>query len=174
MTEKAKLTKHTIEELLAHQKDDLRLRDHLEGLRRDESVPGLTWYWGPELYRRNRVVFREFILAHFSTIEQGGFQGWRRVKWQEHAPRLQAWLDEVRRNRDTWLARRLFRWKFAGEGWRLDEEAWRHALVLEYQAAKSPAAQAVVLDEFDDWFQLDEPTALALYAVNRACVDAFC
>jgi len=26
-----------------------------------------------------------------------------------------------------------------------------------------------VLDEFDDWFQLDEPTALTLYATNHAC-----
>ena len=57
MTERSKQVKRTIEELLAHQRDDLRLRDHLEGLRRDEAVPGLTWFWGPELYRRNRVPF---------------------------------------------------------------------------------------------------------------------
>ena len=143
------------------------MRDHLEGLRRDEAVPGLTWFWGPELYRRNRVVFREFILAHFSEFELGGLKGWRRVKWHEHEERLQAWLDQVRRNRDTWLTRRLLRWKFAGERWNVDREAWCRQLVREYQAAKGPAAQAVVLDEFDDWFELDEPAALALYSANR-------
>jgi len=168
MTESSKKVKRTIEELLANQQDDLRLRDHLEGLRRDEAVPGLTWFWGPELYRRNRVVFSEFILAHFSNFELGGIQGWRRVKWDEHGQRLQSWLDLARRDRDIWLTRRLLRWKFTREGWSLDQEAWCRELVREYQAAKGPAAQAVVLDEFDDWFQLDEPAALALYSVNRA------
>jgi hypothetical protein len=28
--------------------------------------------------------------------------------------------------------------------------------------------RAIVLDEFDDWFQLDEPTAMRLYDVDRA------
>jgi hypothetical protein len=157
-----------IEELLDHQADDLRLRDHLEGLRRDPDLPGLTWFWGPELYRRNRVVFREFILAHLSDIERNPFPGWRRVKWSEHNDRLQPWLDLARRNRDVWLTRRLLRWKFAGEGWSLDHAAWCRELVHEYQSAPGPAAQGVVLDEFDAWFQLDEPTALALYSANPA------
>jgi len=71
MTESSKRVKRTIEELLAHQRDDLRLRDHLEGLRRDVAVPGLTWFWGPELYRRNRVVFREFILGPLLRLRAG-------------------------------------------------------------------------------------------------------
>ena len=33
----------------------------------------------------------------------------------------------------------------------------------------SPALQAIVLEEFDTWFQLDETTAVALYRTNRAC-----
>ncbi len=61
------------------------------------------------------------------------------------------------------------RWKFASEPWGIDEEAWRRELLWDYQQAKEPAAQAIVLDEFDDWFQLDEPTALALYITNTAC-----
>jgi hypothetical protein len=170
MSATTKYLKRTIEELLANQQDDLRLRDHLEGVRRDQALPGLTWFWGPELYRRNHVVFREFILAHFSEIAREGIQGWRRVKWREHADRLDAWLLEARRNRDTWLARRLLRWKFAKEKtWGVDNEAWCQELVREYRAASGPAAQAIVLEEFDDWFQLDEPTALALFATNRAC-----
>ena len=87
MSAAAKHLKRTIEELLANQQNDLRLRDHLEGVRRDASLPGLTWFWGPELYRRNRVIFREIILAHFSDFALEGLRGWRRVKWREHADR---------------------------------------------------------------------------------------
>src|SRR5438105_2243185 len=90
-----KRLKRTIEDLLAHQRDDLRLRDHLEGVRREPSLGDLTWFWGPELYRRNRVVFREFILAHFSDNETG-FWGWRRVPWSAHADRLEGWLTDAR------------------------------------------------------------------------------
>ena len=94
--------KRTIEELLAHQRDDLRLRDHLEGVRRDMALPGLTWFWGPELYRRNRVVFREFLLAHFSDTEVDGPRRWRRVDWREHADRLETWLTPERHQQ--WLS----------------------------------------------------------------------
>jgi hypothetical protein len=160
--------KRIIERLLSDQKNDLRLRDHLEGVRQDRSLPGLTWFWGPELYARNRVVFREFILAHFSDFELKGVHGWRRVKWREHADRLDSWLAEARTNRDAWLVRRLLRWKFAKEPWGIDNVALCRELLREYQAAAGPAAQAIVLEEFDDWFELDESTALALYQTNRA------
>src|SRR5689334_24875470 len=120
MSDAAQL-KRTIEELLTNQRDDLRLRDHLEGVRRDPALPGLTWFWGPELYRRNRVVFREFILAHFSDSERASLWQWRRVPWKTHADRLQSWLDEARRNRDPVLVRRLLRWKFAKEPWGVDD-----------------------------------------------------
>jgi hypothetical protein len=168
MSANAARLKRTIEELLANQRDDLRLRDHLEGVRRDEALPGLTWYWGPELYRRNRVVFREFILAHFSDIEREGPRAWRRIPWREHAAQLDAWLSQTRLNRDTWLTRRLLRWKLAGRDWRVDDQAWCRTLLREYQAAQGPAAQGIVLDEFDDWFQLDESTAISLFETNRA------
>ncbi|HZZ79009.1 MAG TPA: hypothetical protein VFE62_10850 [Gemmataceae bacterium] len=161
--------KRTIEDLLKHQSNDERLRDHLEGIRRDLALPGLTWFWGPELYRRNRVVFREFILAHFSDTERAGAWQWRRTPWKRYADRLQSWLEEARRNRDVMLVRRLLRWKFAKEPWGIDDDAWCRELRQCYQAAKTPATEGIVLDEFDDWFQLDEATALALYSTNRAC-----
>src|SRR5438874_1763978 len=122
MSDAARL-KRTIEELLLNQSNDLRLRDHLEGVRRDPALPGLTWWWGPELYRRNRVVFREFILAHFSDMEQSALRSWR-VQWRSHADRLEGWLTNARRNRDVMLARRLWRWKFAKEPWGVDDSAW--------------------------------------------------
>jgi hypothetical protein len=164
-----KRLQRTIEGLLAHQRDDLRLRDHLEGVRRDPALRGLTWFWGPELYRRNRVVFREFILAHFSDVDDMSRWPWRRVKWRDHNDALDAWLAAARKNRDTMLARRLWRWKFAKEPWGIDDDRFQEELLRQYRAAPSRAAQGVVLDEFDDWFQLNEDTALGLYEVNRAC-----
>lgn len=168
MSDAAQL-KRTLEELLTQQRDDLRLRDHLEGVRRDPALPGLTWFWGPELYRRNRVVFREFILAHFSDVEQSGPDERKRVPWHAYADRLEPWLSQARRNGDSLLARRLWGWKYAKEPWGVDDAAWCRELRQQYEAAQGAAAQGLVLDEFDDWFQLDEPTALALYATNRNC-----
>src|SRR5262249_38334014 len=83
--------------------------------------------------------------------------------------RLESWLSAARRNRDTLLARRLWRWKYAKEPWGVDDAAWCRKLRHQYEAAQGAAAQGLVLDEFDDSFQLDEPTALALYARNRSC-----
>ena len=78
----AKRLQRTIQELLANQRDDVRLRDHLEGVRREPALPGLTWFWGPELYRRNRVVFREFILAHFSEFDSQGL--WEPISYEPY------------------------------------------------------------------------------------------
>lgn len=166
----SKRLQKTLNELMERQRDDLRLRDHLEGLRRDEALPGLTWFWGPELYRRNRVVFREIILAHFSEYEQERPPVWRRIPWSKHGERLEVWLASTRRNRDVWLAKKLWSWKFAKGSWGVEGEAWRRELLREHQAASGPAAQGVVLQEFDFWAELDEPTALALYSANCDCV----
>ncbi|MFO0889985.1 MAG: hypothetical protein U0790_12700, partial [Isosphaeraceae bacterium] len=169
LSQEQKRLRGTIEGLLDSQRDDLRLRDNLEGLRRDLNFPGLTWYWGPELYRRNRVVFRPFILSYFSEVGLGGTWGFRRIPWSEHADRLVPWLAEARRNRDVSLVRRLLRWKFAGDRWGMDNAAWCREVEREYTSARGPAAQGLVLEEYEGPYQLDEPTALSLYATNRAC-----
>jgi hypothetical protein len=158
----------TIKQLCDSQPDNLRLRDHVEGLTRDELFPGLTWFWGPLLYQRNRVIFRGLILNHFSDWERGG-RVWKRILWSDHAERLEAWLTSARANRDVALVRRLLRWKYAGKHWGTDSEAWNAALLEDYGSAGTAAARAIVLDEYDDWFQLDENTAVALYQCDRAC-----
>lgn len=156
-----------IEQLLEDQPDDRRLRDNLEGLCRDPLFPGLTWFWGPRLYARNRAVFRPFVLNHFSDWIASG-KRWRRVPWADHAADLEAWLEAARTARDGGLVRRLLRWKYAAaKGWGIDKERWNAALVEAHRAAPTPAARAIVLDEFDDWFQLDEPTAIRLYDADR-------
>ena len=157
----------SIERLLESQPDDQRLRDHLEGLCRDRAFPGLTWFWGPRLYARSKATFRPFILHHFSEWLSSG-NDWRRVAWADHASDLEAWLQSARAGRDGALVRRLQRWKFAArKGWGIDKERWNCALVEAYRNAASPAARAIVLDEFDDWFQLDEPSAMRLYETDR-------
>jgi hypothetical protein len=164
----AKRLQRTLEELFATQPDDQRLRDHLEGVARDEAFPGLTWFWGPTLYARNRVVFRGLILNHFSDWQQTG-RAWKRIAWSDHANRLQAWLDAARSNRDAQIVRRLLRWKHADRRWGLDQKSWNAALLHDYRSAPTPAARAIVLDEYDDWFELDEGTALSLYQCDRNC-----
>jgi hypothetical protein len=163
-----KQLRKAIEELLDSQPDNRRLRDNLEGLVRDPLFSALTWFWGPRLYARSRAVFRPFILNHFSDWNASDNR-WRRVRWADHAADLEAWLKTVREARDGGLVRRLMRWKFAAaKGWGIDKARWNAALVESYRGAPTPAARAIALDEFDDWFQLDEPTALRLYETDRS------
>lgn len=162
-----KQLRKAIEQLLDAQPDNQRLRDNLEGLVRDPQFPGLTWFWGPRLYERSRAVFRPFILNHFSDWNAADNR-WSRVHWADHATDLEPWLGAVRKARDGALVRRLLRWKYAAaKGWGLDKERWNAALIEAYRTAPTPAARAIALDEFDDWFQLDEPTAMRLYETDR-------
>lgn len=163
-----KQLRKAIEQLLASQPDNQRLRDNLEGLCHDPLFPSLTWHWGPRLYARSKAVFRPFILQHFSEWTTSNNR-WARVQWASHSADLEAWLQAARAGRDGALIRRLQRWKYAAaKGWGLDLDRWNAALVEAYQAAPTPAARAIVLDEFDDWFQLDERTALRLYETDRS------
>src|SRR6266498_5759206 len=58
----------TIRSLLQRPMADAELREQLEKLAAGEiSFSGFTWLFGPELYRRNRILFRPFILSRFST-----------------------------------------------------------------------------------------------------------
>jgi hypothetical protein len=156
-----------IGQLLDSQSDNQRLRDNLEGLCRDPAFSGLTWFWGPLLYARSKATFRPFILNHFSEWLTSGNR-WSRVAWADHAADLEAWLAAARAGRDGALVRRLQRWKYAArKGWGIDRERWNLALSEAYRSAPTPAARAIVLDEFDDWFQLDEPTAIRLYETDR-------
>jgi len=156
-----------VDTLLEAQADNKRLRDNFEGLARDPAFPGLTWHWGPRLYARSRPIFRPFIFNHFSDWATDG-KSWTRIFWKDHAKELEGWLDAARLARDTNLIRRLIRWKFAKvKGWGIDEPRFTAALLEAYRGAAGPAARAIVLDEFNDWFSLDESTALALYDTDR-------
>jgi len=163
-----KQLRRAIEQLLESQPDNQRLRDNLEGLSRDPLLPALTWYWGPKLYARSSAVFRPFILNHFSEWMTAGNR-WQRLQWSDHAAELEAWLQAARAKRDSTLIRRMHRWKYAAaKGWGVDVARWNAAMVEAYRAAPTAAARTIALDEFDDWFKLDESTALSLYATDRS------
>jgi hypothetical protein len=163
-----KQLRRAIEQLLESQPDNQRLRDNLEGLSRDPVLPGLTWFWGPKLYARSSAVFRSFILNHFSEWTTAN-ERWARVHWADHTAELEGWLQAARAKRDGAIIRRLHRWKYAAaKGWGIDVARWNTALVDAYWTAQTPAARAIALDEFDDWFQLDEATALRLYEIDRS------
>ena len=163
-----KQLRKAIEQLLDSQPDNQRLRDNLEGLVRDPLFSGLTWFWGPRLYARSRAVFRPFILNHFSDWSTADDR-WTRVRWADHADELETWLSAARKSRDGALIRRLLRWKYAAaKGWGIDKDRWNAALIEAYRGAPTPAARAIALDEFDDWFQLDEPTAIRLCETDRS------
>ena len=103
-----------IETLLAQQLPDATLRSRLEELSHEPAFAGLTWRWGPELYHRSRVMFRPFILAHFSMQQWTGgwFLPWRPVTWDgPRALALDRWLTEVEASEDAELFRLLYRWK---------------------------------------------------------------
>src|SRR5258707_6062174 len=58
----------TIRSLMQRPMADAEWREQLEKLAAVEiSFSGFTWLFGPALYRRNRVLFRPFILSRFST-----------------------------------------------------------------------------------------------------------
>ena len=158
----------TLAELFDAQPNDQRLRDHLEGLTRDENFPGLTWFWGPYLYERNRAIFRSLITQHFSSWQHTGWR-WKRIKWSAHADRLEPWLAAARKNRDTQLVHMLLLWRHALKHWGIDRKAWTAALLADYQNAPTAADRAIVLQEYDAWFDLSEADALAMYQCDPQC-----
>jgi hypothetical protein len=113
-------------------------------------------------------LFKPFIMNHFSNWSTDG-KSWARVKWTDHPKELERWLAAARAARDVTLVRRLLQWKFTKNfGWGLDLNRWNLELTRSYRTAASPAARAIVLDEFETWFELDEDAAIALYSVDRA------
>ncbi|MEW4529147.1 gliding motility protein [Maioricimonas sp. JC845] len=172
---KPKLVRARIEELLAADLSDAELRERFEELSRAIAFSGYTWLWGPELYRRNRVMFRPFISSHFSSDLIKPNWRWERVEWKkETGERLDAWLSEVDARGDADLFRQLYAWKHRTGQWGgLDQKRWQADLLERYQAAETPAARGSVLDRFDLWVRLDEPAAITLYETDARTAVPF-
>lgn len=160
--------------LLEQQFRDEELRSKLEALAPEQAFNGLTYLWGPELYRRNRVLFRPFILNHFAQMFQVGWD-WKPVRWKDHAKTLDAWLEEADQRGDVELFRRLYPWKHSQNEWGgVDDKQWRKDLLTRFQAAKERYERNQVLNKFDlRWVALDEKAALALYQIDPAAARPF-
>src|ERR1043165_4565404 len=141
---------------------DAELREQIEKLAGAEiAFSGFTWLFGPELYRRNRILFRPFILSRFSTYMT-------LPKWKvevirrkgDKAKILDAWLAEVDKNDDADLFRRLYEWKLSERfDWRKRDARAKEIiadLLARFRSEKSPARRQTVLRKFDLWFDLDE------------------
>jgi hypothetical protein len=156
--------------LLREPLEDKVLRERLETLAREPAFQGLTWLWGPVLYQRNRVLFRPFILSHFSVWS---WEPWGMVPWKGDTGRkLDDWISEADRLDDIELFRRLYSWKhpsFSG----LDTAVWTQDLVIRFRVARTPAARAAVLRKLDVWSALDEETALELYRLDPRAAAPF-
>lgn len=151
--------------------DDAALRAEVETLAADSEFPLLVWLWGPELYRRNRTLFRPFILARFGSWRWGSDTN---VEWKgEQGKALDAWLDEADRLDDAEIFRRLYTWKLLWvHNW--DSKAWRQDLVHRFRAAPTSAARATTLRKMDiSRLELSETTATLLYKLDPAAARPF-
>jgi hypothetical protein len=168
-----------VRRLVARALSDADLRAEFEELARQRAFSGLTWLWGPELYRRNRVLFRPFILSHFGTISTYmslGTWKWEVVEWKGPvAEVLERWLAEVDRNDDVELFRRLYQWKMQDASGRRerDDLRIRADLLRRFETAPTAAGRAGVLAKFNVWLELDEAAAIRLYTIDPAAAGPY-
>jgi hypothetical protein len=162
----------SVRSLLQRSMADAELREQLEQLAAAEiSFPGFTWLFGPQLYRRNRVLFRPFIHSRFSTCMTRPKGKVEVIHWKgEKAKILDAWLVEVDKHDDADLFRRLYEWKLSERFDSRKRDARAKEIIAElqsrFQSAGSPARRQTVLRKFDLWFDLDEAPACALYSAD--------
>lgn len=173
--------KSNIESLLDSDLSDQELRRQLESLASEPAFSGLTWYWGPVLYERNKVMFRPFILSHFGRWRIEPFDkphklpSWKPVKWRGHIGQiLDQWLKKADQTNDIELFKQLFEWKASPSGgWRIDQEMVVKQLAGRLKSASTPAARRMVLSKYDIWFTLNEADALTLYQIDPELTSGF-
>jgi hypothetical protein len=154
--------------------NDKQLRDELEALAVEQAFNGFTYLWGPSLYRRNRVMFRPFILNHFARVFQVEWN-WTPVRWQDHATILDAWLDDVDQRNDVALFRQLYPWKHSQNEWGgVNQAQWQADLLARFGAAREKHERHQILTKFDfAWSPLDESAAVGLYEIDAAIARPF-
>ena len=137
----SKELEQSIRSVLQRKMAAAELRLELEQLAIAEiSFSGFTWPFGPEFYRRNRILFRPFILSRFSSYLI--LPKWRTevIRWKgDRGKILDMWLVEVDKNDDADLFRRLYEWKLwlaRTLGWCLRIHSWRRASIGFNRAAR--------------------------------------
>jgi hypothetical protein len=155
-----------LRELFGQPLADADLRSRLEEVAGEAAFPPLVPFWGPVLYHRNRVAFGNFILEHFP-------HPWNRVAWGVSPTILEEWLQEVDRNGDLELFRRLYSWKITVERGFPDQERWWADLKQAFTAAASWQDRVRVLAKYDLGLQLGEDQAVELYECDPASARPF-
>lgn len=169
----------TIRSLLKQPLAEAALREQLEKLAAVEiSFSGFTWLFGPELYRRNRILFRPFILSRFSTYMVLPKFRSQQIRWKgDKGVILESWLDQADKNDDADLFRRLYEWKLETKyNWQLRDkrsEEIAHKLLSRYRSADTTGKRQMVLRKFDLWFQFTEDSACALYGLDSKAASVF-
>ena len=133
------------------------------------GFPGLTWLWGPELYQRDRILFRPLLLAKFSHQTWAGGWRWTPTPW---SARLQSWLEQADKDQDVELCQRLIAWKLlalAGFVHSKLSPLVRAELLRRLKHQKTTGQRLLELRKLDFWFQLDQATAVELYGIDPAC-----
>lgn len=167
--------KEAIDRLLNLPIPDGELREKLEELSHESSFSGLTWKWGPPLYKRNKVMFRPFILSHFSTILIESPLRWGAVEWKGEVERaLSWWLEVADHENDIQIFRRLYQWKVTPpKKWQPDRATVCRDLLEKLRTCRTPAERSIVLSKFEIPFSLDEATAVELYRADPQAAKAF-
>ncbi len=150
-----------LRELFAADFSDDQLLQWIEACATEARFNEMVHVWGPELYRRNPVKFRPFLLPRLNT--------WNLVAWKgKHATNLDSWLEQVAATDDLELFHLLYAWKIKPGPWsQPNAKRWRQDLHQAFEAA-SPGERARVLARYDLLLALDEATALALYLTDPA------
>ncbi len=160
-----------VEAVLARRYSDPEMREQLEKLAREWAFSGLTAFWGPLLYERNRRYFEPFILAHFSTfafVKKWRFQP---VPWKKHQDVLELWLEKVDQHGDIALFHRLYSWKTRDLCYPKAEAAWREQLRERVHQARNRHQLQLELAKMNFWYCLDQTTALELYQASALTSD---
>ncbi|MBS0657566.1 MAG: hypothetical protein JSR82_04875 [Verrucomicrobia bacterium] len=158
-----------IRDALARPGEDRAVLAGLEVLAQDRRFNGFTWLWGPELYRRNRVHFRPFVLQHFSRWLELP-KKWEEIRWERHADVLGPWLAAADAADDAPLFVRLYAWKERG---RIRPVKILADLLPRLRVANGSAARQLVLRKFEQYFELSEDDALALFTIDPRVTGPF-
>lgn len=152
---------------------DEQLRSALEEAAKKSMFSSLIALWGPAVYRRYRVLFRPFILAHFpwATLDRDAkpLNPWKGPS----AVEFQRWLEDVDSRGDIELFRKLYTLKLGAQPWKEAEPTWRRDLLARFRQASTRPERAAVLACFDLFHSLDEPTAKEMYTIDPEVARAF-
>lgn len=151
-----------VKTLLSGTADDSEILSQMEAIANDPLFTSFVHLWGPSLYRRHRVRFRPFLLAHLPY--------WTQRSW-DHS--LDSWLLEVDAGNDIELFRRLYGWKHRKRSAKSQRQEWRDELMRRYRAAESSPEREIVTAKMDLSFALEEAEAVELYRVDPVVARKF-